>query len=175
MWSVRKRNQGWWISTSPPPHQSTHLSNQVKDAEALYWDGGRLGREDYSINLVSFVLDMPRVWDACWTNSIGNCIVKTGVQGKVRTGATYWESSACVWYLKAMRSTKGWVWIKRGYMSGPWIIRDGLWDRKEMGVLYHNDLSLRSHKKFLAHHGVQSRSASLEGLVTLLSIVLPTW
>ena len=83
-----------------PPPQSTHLSNQVKDAKALYWDRGRLGREDYSINLVSFVLDMPRVWDAYWTNSVGNWIVKTGVQGKVRTGATYWESSACVWYLK---------------------------------------------------------------------------
>lgn len=36
-------------------------SNQVKGAGAFYGNEGRLGREDYGMNMESFVLDMPRV------------------------------------------------------------------------------------------------------------------
>lgn len=115
--------------SSPPP---THtLSNQVNHAGALYWNEGRLGRKDYGINMGSFVLDMPRVWNAYWISSLGNWLVKTGNSGKSQDWRYLWGViSMCVTF-KAMKLDEiNWrvsVAKKRRYLrTEPWIIRDGL-------------------------------------------------
>lgn len=83
-----KRNQGWHISTSPSVTNPHTLETKWKNARYF-----TEMEEDWQV----FVLDRPRVWGAHWINNGSSSTVKTGIQRKVKTGDTYWESWACVW------------------------------------------------------------------------------